>query len=243
LLPGVYNIRVEMQGFQAAIRNGGRTASAADGPAGLQTRVGAVSQAVEVTGGTPLLNTEDATVGTVIDNQRIVDLPLNGRNFLQFVALSPNVSAGFANGGQSTARLGGDRSTQQISVAGSRREWNYFTLDGMSNTDVDSIPTCSCLPSTRCRSFKVQTGVYSAEFGREVGQINVSTKSGTNQYHGTLFEFLRNNKLDALPYGFTAKQPTSAPFRCGISTASLWPALSGFPRSSMARTGSSSWPT
>jgi hypothetical protein len=213
LLPGVYNIRVEVPGFQSAIRSGVELQVQQTARLDFKLEVGAVSQAVEVTGGTPLLNTEDATVGTVIDNQRIVDLPLNGRNFLQLVALSPNVSSGFANGGQSTARLGGDRSTQQISVAGSRREWNYFTLDGMSNTDVD-FNTYLFLPSIDAlQEFKVQTGVYSAEFGREVGQVNVSTKGGTNQYHGTLFEFLRNNKLDALPYGFTAKTPTSAPFK------------------------------
>jgi hypothetical protein len=192
LLPGVYNIKVEMQGFQAEIRNNVELQVQQVARLDFQLQVGAVTQAVEVTGGAPLLNTEDATIGTVIENQRIVDLPLNGRNFLQLVALSPNVSAGFGNGGQSSSRLGGDRSTQQLSVSGNRREWNNFTLDGMSNTEVD-FNTYLFLPSIDAlQEFKVQTGVYSAEFGREVGQVNVSTKSGTNEYHGTVFEFLRN---------------------------------------------------
>jgi hypothetical protein len=178
-----------------------------------QLQVGAVTQAVEVTGGAPLLNTEDATIGTVIENQRIVDLPLNGRNFLQLVALSPNVSTSFASGGQSSSRQGGDRSTQQLSISGNRREWNYFTLDGMSNTDVN-FNSYLFLPSIDAlQEFKVQTGVYSAEFGREVGQVNVSTKSGTNDYHGALFEFLRNNALDARPFGFTTAVPVSSPFK------------------------------
>ena len=84
-----------------------------------------------------MLNTEDAAIGTVIDNRRIVDLPLNGRNFLQMVTLTPNVSASFANPGASAPRQGGNRSEQQLSISGGRREWNYFTLDGINNTDVN----------------------------------------------------------------------------------------------------------
>jgi hypothetical protein len=213
LLPGVYNIRVEISGFQSQIRNKVELQVQQVARLDFQLQVGAVTQAVEVTGGAPLLNTEDATIGTVIENQRIVDLPLNGRNFLQLVALSPNVSTAFANGGQSSSREGGDRSTQQLSISGNRREWNYFTLDGMSNTDVN-FNSYLFLPSIDAlQEFKVQTGVYSAEFGREVGQVNVSTKSGTNEYHGTVWEFIRNNKLDALPYAFTAAVPTSSPFK------------------------------
>ena len=213
LLPGVYNTKVEMSGFQAEIRNDVELQVQQVARLDFQLQVGAVTQAVEVTGGAPLLNTEDATIGTVIENQRIVDLPLNGRNFLQLVALSPNVSTAFANGGQSSSRQGGDRSTQQLSISGNRREWNYFTLDGMSNTDVN-FNSYLFLPSIDAlQEFKVQTGVYSAEFGREVGQVNVSTKSGTNEYHGTVWEFIRNNKLDALPYAFTAAVPASSPFK------------------------------
>ena len=213
LQPGIYNVRVEMQGFQSEVRSGVELQVQQVARLDFQLQVGAVAKTVEVTTGAPLLNTEDATVGTVIENQRIVDLPLNGRNFLQLVALSPNVSAGFGNGGQSSSRLGGDRSTQQLSVSGNRREWNYFTLDGMNNTEVD-FNTYLFLPSIDAlQEFKVQTGVYSAEFGREIGQVNVSTKGGTNEYHGTVFEFLRNNALDALPFGFTTKVPTSSPFK------------------------------
>jgi hypothetical protein len=213
LLPGGYDVKVEKSGFQTEIRRNVELQVEQVARLDFPLQVGAVTQAVEVTAGAPLLNTEDATVGTVIENQRIVDMPLNGRNFLQLVALSPNVSAAFANGGQSSNRLGGDRSTQQLSVSGNRREWNYFTLDGMDNTDVD-FNTYIFLPSIDAlQEFKVQTGVYSAEFGREIGQINVSTKSGTNQYHGTMWEFLRNNVIDALPFAFTAKVPTSAPLR------------------------------
>src|SRR5262249_45843671 len=147
------------------------------------------------------------------DNQRIVELPLNGRNFLQLVALSPNVNATFADGGAAVSRQGGDRSSQNFSVAGMRREFNNYTLDGIANTDVD-FNTYTFLPSIYAlQEFKVQTGVYSPQFGREAAQVNISTRRGTNEYHGALFDFLRNNDLAGRPFGFTIQVPDSAPFK------------------------------
>src|SRR5712691_9747412 len=214
LLPGVYNVKAEMQGFQGEIRNGIELQVEQVARIDFQLRVGSLTETVEVTGGAPLLATENAAVGTVIENRRIVDLPLNGRNFIQLVALSPNVNANFANsGGQASSRQGGDRSTQLFSVAGMRREFNYFTLDGIANSDVN-FNTYLFLPSIDAlQEFKVQTGIYSAEFGHEAAQVNVSTKGGTNEYHGALFEFLRNSDLDARPYGFTSQVPDKNPFK------------------------------
>ncbi len=214
LLPGTYKIRAEKQGFQTEARNGIELQVQQVARIDFQLRVGSRSEIVEVSGGAPLLATENATVGTVIETRRIVDLPLNGRNFLQLVALSPNVSANFVNsGGQADSRQGGDRADQEISVAGMRREFNYYTLDGIDNTDVN-FNTYIFLPSIDAlQEFKVQTGIYSAEFGREAAQVNVSTKSGTNEYHGSLFEFLRNSDLDARPYGFTNTVPAKNPFK------------------------------
>ena len=214
LLPGTYNIKADMQGFQAENRSGVELQVQQVARIDFQLKVGSRAETVEVSGGAPLLNTENATVGTVIENRRIVDLPLNGRNFIQLVALSPNVSANFVNsGGQADSRQGGDRAGQEISVAGMRREFNYFTLDGVDNTDVN-FNTYIFLPSVDAlQEFKVQTGIYSAEFGHEAAQINVSTKSGTNEYHGALFEFLRNSDLDARPYAFTNQVPAKNPFK------------------------------
>jgi hypothetical protein len=213
LLPGVYNVRSEMQGFQSELRSGVELQVQQVARIDFQFRVGAVAETVEVAGGAPLLATENAAVGTVIDNQRIVELPLNGRNFLQLVALSPNVNATFADGGAAASRQGGERSSQNFSIAGMRREFNNYTLDGIANTDVD-FNTYTFLPSIDAlQEFKVQTGIYSAEFGREAAQVNISTKGGTNQYHGVLFDFIRNNDLDARPFGFTTKVPVSAPLK------------------------------
>ncbi len=161
--------------------------------------IGTLSETAEVTGVAPLITTENATVGTVIENRRIVELPLNGRNFLSLVALSPNVSAEFAGAGQAGDRQGGSRANQQLSISGQRREFNYYTLDGTDNTDVN-FNTYILLPSVDAlEEFKVQTGIYSAEFGRAASQVNVVTKSGTNQFHGTVFEFHRNDAFDSRP--------------------------------------------
>jgi hypothetical protein len=218
LQPGVYNVRAELQGFQSEIRNGVELQVQQTARIDFQLRVGGVAETIEVTGGAPLLNTENASLGTVVDGQRIVDLPLNGRNFLSLVSESPNVSAGFnTNGGTSTGaastRLGGDRANQSFAVSGSRREFNNYSIDGVVNTE-PNFNAYLFLPSIDAiQEFKVQTGIYSAEFGRGIGQVNVSTKSGTNQYHGTLFEFLRNSALDARPFGFTTVVPQKSPFK------------------------------
>src|SRR5438094_3551158 len=125
-----------MQSFQAEIRNGVELQVQQVARIDFQLKVGSMAETIEVTGGAPLLNTENATVGTVIENKRIVDLPLNGRNFLQLVSLSSNVSSGFQSAGQAGSRQGGTRSTQNISVAGQRSMFNRVTLDGIENTDV-----------------------------------------------------------------------------------------------------------
>src|SRR5213596_4396789 len=175
-------------------------------------QVGQVTETIEVSGTAALIASEDATVGTVIENKRIVDMPLNGRNFLQLVSLSPNVSYGFNSSQQADERQGGTRASQNISVAGQRSEFNHFTLDGVENTDVN-FNTYVVLPSIDAlQEFKVQTGIFPAEFGRATTQINVSTKPGTNQFHGTLFEFLRNDKLDARQYAFAGERPKD-PFK------------------------------
>src|SRR5256885_1226062 len=115
--------------------------------------------------------------GTVIENRRIVDLPLNGRNYLQLVTLSPNVTTEGGAGGASGLQ-GGARSNTSLSIAGQRLEYNRYTLDGVENTD-PNFNSYIIQPSVDAlQEFKVQTGIYSAEFGRGASQINVTTKAG-----------------------------------------------------------------
>ena len=214
LQPGLYAIKAEKQGFRGEVRSGIELQVQQSARIDFKLNPGSVAETVEVTAGAPLLDTENTTVGTVIENKRIVDLPLNGRSFVSLVALSPNVTTGqSSNTGYRTGRGGTDRGTVSLSVAGMRQEYTYYTLDGMPNQDIDW-NTYAFLPSIDAlEEFKVQTGVYPADFGRETAQVNVSTKSGTNSYHGTVFEFLRNNSLDARPFAFTNHVPASAPFK------------------------------
>lgn len=204
LIPATYQVRVSVSGFQTAsstIEIQVQQTARVD----FTLTVGQSSQTVEVSAVAAALTTESATVGTVIAEKSINDLPLNGRNFLQLVALAPNVSYGFAAASIASSRQGGDRTANQyqISVAGLRSTFNQFSLDGVADTDPNfntyiQVPSIDAL-----QEFKVQTGIYPAEFGREAAQINVSTKSGTNDFHGSGFEFLRNDVLDAKPYNFS----------------------------------------
>ena len=151
----------------------------------LHLEIGALSETVEVSTAGTLLQSENAATGTVIQNEEITQLPLNGRNYLGLVALSSNVNTLSQASGQAGSRLGGDRANQSIAVGGQRIMFNYFTLDGVNNTDPD-FNTYVGLPSPDAiQEMKVQTGVYSAVFGHEASQVNVVTKGGTNQYHGT----------------------------------------------------------
>jgi len=213
LQPGIYTVRVEMDGFNSALQNRVELQTQQTIRLDFRLELGVLSETVEATASAPILNTVDAVLGTVIDNQRIVELPLNGRNFLRMVELTPNVSASFADSGTSSTRQGGERSRQQISIGGGRNEWNYFTLDGINNTDVN-FNSYIFLPSIDAlQEFKVQSGVYSAELGRSLGQVSVTTKSGTNNYRGSVFEFLRDEKFDAKPYAFGGAVPASSPFK------------------------------
>ena len=220
LVPGPYSVKVEASGFRAVIQNNIELQVQQTARIDFALEVGQVTETISVSGQAALLATENATVGTVIEERRITDLPLNGRSFFSLVALSPNVAYGFTPAQQASARLGGSRSTLTISMSGARATWSNYTLDGITNTDID-FNTFILQPSVDAlQEFKVQSGIYPAEFGREAGQVNVSTKPGTNEYHGTASEFLRNNRLDARNYDFnsasrsaTNPSPGSTPYR------------------------------
>jgi hypothetical protein len=184
LRPASYDVVVECQGFRRYSQKAFQVQVSQAARLDIQLEVGEVAQEIEVSGTAQLLHTENATVGAAIGTKEITDLPLNGRNFVQLALLVPGV-----NTGQPGAGSGGG-----ISIGGARSEQNAFQLDGVSNSDqwdnnivfrpnIDSI-----------QEFKIEVSNYAAEFGTGAGgQINVVTKSGTNQYHGSLYEFLRNN--------------------------------------------------
>lgn len=210
LVPGVYSIKAVASGFKVVERTNVELQVEQAARVDFTLEVGQTTQTVEVTGSAELLTTDSTAIGTVIEQKHIVDLPLNGRNYIYLVALSPNVSQGFSPPGQATGREGGLRANVDISVSGYRGVWNNYTLDGIANTDPDFNLYIQSPSIDALQEFKVQSGVYPAEFGWEAAQVNVSTKPGTNTFHGAVYEFLRNDFFDAKNYDFTnVEQPKS----------------------------------
>jgi hypothetical protein len=200
--PGTYTIQAKHAGFKAVQSDSFEVQVQQSVRLDFTLEVGAVTESVTVDASGALLQADNASLGTVIDNAQVNELPLNGRNYLGLVALASNVNTLSPTSGQAGSRLGGDRASQSIAVGGQRIMFDYYTLDGVNNTDPD-FNTYVGLPSIDgIQEFKVQTGVYSAEFGHEASQVNVVTKSGTNHYHGSLYDFIRNNVADANPYVF-----------------------------------------
>jgi hypothetical protein len=212
LLPGNYNLKIEMAGFNAQVRNDIGLQVAQVARIDISLQLGNATQVVEVTGGAPVLETESTSVGTVIENQRIVELPLNGRNYLQLAALTPAATTNSPPSSVMSLRQGGTRSLFTLSVGGQRIFLNHYTLDGIENTD-PNWNSYILLPSLDAlQEFKVETGIFPAEYGHNMSQINVTTKSGSNRLHGSAFEFLRNSDLDAKNY-FDVKTQPIPPFK------------------------------
>ena len=196
LPPGPYRMTVQKDGFRAVERKGLRLHVSDRVTLDYALEVGALAETVKVSAETPMLQTEQASQGAVIDNTKIVNLPLNGRNPFSLAALAPGVQPG---GGFFTARVFQEPTDQSNFVAnGGASFQNDILLDGTSNT-VAGHGQLALTPSVDAiEEFKVQTSNYSAEYGRSGGGIiNIITKSGTNQFRGTAYEFLRNKVLDA----------------------------------------------
>jgi len=205
--PAFYTVQVKHAGFKVSQSDPFEVQVQQTVKLNFTMQVGEVTESIDVAATGTLLQSDNPTLGTVIENKAINELPINGRNYLGLVALASNVNTLSSGSGQAGSRLGGDRASQSISIGGQRIMFDYYTLDGTNNTDPD-FNTYVALPSMEgIQEFKVQTGVYSAEFGHEASQINVVTKGGTNSFHGSAFEFIRNNYVDAEPYWFPTRHP------------------------------------
>ncbi|MGA3134609.1 MAG: carboxypeptidase regulatory-like domain-containing protein [Terracidiphilus sp.] len=198
LQPGAYTLAVDSPGFTHATQSidleVGQQATL-----DLQLRLAGDNQTVTVQASGELLKTEDASVGEVVDQRSVDSLPLNGRMLIDLVLTVPgaHLSHGAAVGDMSSLYWRpGQRSA--VSIGGSRPNANYFLLDGATNTD-PTFSTQNLSPSPDAvQEFQVQTGSYSAEMGGAGGgQINIVTRSGNSQFHGTAYEFLRNGDMDA----------------------------------------------
>jgi hypothetical protein len=207
LAPAVYRIEIERPGFKRLVKPDlvlhVQDALKLD----FEMTLGDVSETVTVEAGAPLVNTESATVSTVIDRKLVDNLPLNGRSFQTLITLTPGVVL--------TVTAFNDQG--QFSVNGQRADANYFTVDGVSanfgvtgsiamqQTASGALPAFSASGGTNSlvsvdamQEFRVQTSLFAPEFGRSPGgQVSIVTRSGTNAFHGTLFEYFRNDLLDA----------------------------------------------
>lgn len=189
----------------------------------VQLELGAVSESVTVSSAPPLIESENSSLGQVVETKQIVELPLNGRNFVQLATLGPGVTGvGFGASGtiMSGTRPDDQRPGSELFSNGNREGSNNFLLDGIDNNERLTL-AITLRPSVEAvREFKIQTSLFAADQGRNPGAtVNVVTKSGANELHGAAYNFLRNDNFDAKNY-FTApgaKKPQLAQNQFGAA--------------------------
>ncbi|HKZ79898.1 MAG TPA: TonB-dependent receptor [Pyrinomonadaceae bacterium] len=200
LAPGPYEVLVERQGFTKELHRGLVLTVGRDAVLNVGLKVGDIAQQVEITGDAPLVNTTTSEVSALVNERTIKELPLNGRDLLQLATLQIGVvNAGFLADPQ---QINSGTGTVKMSINGGRISFNNFMLDGTSVNEVQNTTPGSVAGGftgvDAVQEFQLLTNNYSAEFGGAGGGIvNMITKSGGNQVHGTAFEFLRNSALDA----------------------------------------------
>ena len=209
LPPGTYTVRVEAQGFRAAVASGNAVNVAQTTRVDVMLQVGQVAESVEVKAVAALVQSTTSDLGETVQQKQVQTLPLNGRIFSQLVQLMPGSLPSGQGGGDPEAGAGaGARIAINASVNGISTAGNRFTVDGVSNSEPMNGWISISPPVEAIEEFKVQTSNPGAEFGVFGGAVvNLTMRSGSNEIHGSLFEYLRNDKLNAKPFFSTVKAP------------------------------------
>jgi hypothetical protein len=208
LRPGNYSIQVSQSGFKSYAIPSIALSASDRARRDAKLEVGSGAETVQVTGQAPALQTDSSVLTTVITQKATQDLPLNGRNYVNLAQLAPGANEGPPNGLSSGGRPDDRRLTSGISVNGQSDTINDWMIDGLDNNE-RIIGTTGIRPSIEAISeINIQTNTYTAEVGRTAGGvINIITKSGTNNFHGSAYEFFRNDVLNAFPFQFGANNP------------------------------------
>jgi len=201
---GKYSLTFQKEGFQRVIQSNVDLGIAQVIRFDIALKVGSVSQTVEVTDAPPLLQTETSSLGTIETEKRIVDLPLNGRNFFKLAFLGPGANEGATGTSAGAGSTDNNRPGTSLSVNGLRIFDNNFLLDGMDNNEFGNGTVVIQPPPDSIQEFRVEENSMSAEYGRGGAMVSLVLRSGTNQVHGAGWEFIRNNKLDARNYFATS---------------------------------------
>ncbi len=209
--PGDYDVRASLAGFRAAVREGVRVTVSETARVAFELEVGQISETITVVAEATLVETANATHGIVITEDKVVDLPLNGRNFTQLGTLIPGVVAppgGLGGQGGDATPGGFGNVTGGFNVNGMRNQSNNFLLDGATNNDTFNTGFVLRPPPDAIEEFKILTHAFGAEYGRNAGSVvNVVTKSGSNTVRGSLWAFNRDDSMMARNYFAPADQP------------------------------------
>jgi hypothetical protein len=204
---GKYSVSFQKQGFQRSVQSNVDVGIGQVVRVDISLKVGVVTQTVEVTGAPPLLQTETSALGTIETEKRIVDLPLNGRNFFKLAFLGPGANEGATGTSAGAGSTDNNRPGIALSVNGLRVFDNNFLLDGLDNNEFGNGTVVIQPPPDSIQEFRVEENSMNAEFGRGGAMVNIVLRSGTNQLHGSAWEFFRNDKLDARNYFATTRTP------------------------------------
>lgn len=208
LPPGTYELRTARPGFKTAVRSGVVLQTGATLKIDITLELGDVSEKVEVTAEAPMLQTQETSVGSVITQQQLERIPVNGRNYTRLLVLMPGSSD--IRRSQGRGDLSG---TQMVSINGQRTQDNNYSLDGVDNNMMFMNSPGGSPPMDAIQEFRVATG-NSAEYGRSAGaNVNLAIKSGSRDLHGTVYEYLRNDKLDANTFFANRQGQGKIPFR------------------------------